>query len=163
MKIGVLADTHSKPVPKEVLAAFKDVDFIIHAGDLCAQEDLNALKKIKEVKAVFGNMDDMNLRGKLPEKEIIRVEGVAIGLCHGEGPAKRVLDFVRANFAKDKVQVVIFGHSHQPCEELIDGILYFNPGSPNDTITAPYCSYGILEITAGKIKHKIVKVGDPNG
>lgn len=163
MKIGVIADTHSKPIPKEILKAFISVDLIIHAGDCCTQEDLDVLEKIKGVKAVLGNMDDFHLRRKLPEKDILTLEGVRIGVCHGEGPSQKVLDFVKENFAKDNVQIAIFGHSHQPCELLIDGVLYFNPGSPNDTITAPYCSYGMLEIDKGNIKHKIIKVKADHG
>ena len=53
---------------------------------------------------------------------------------------------------------VIFGHSHQPFNETIDHVLYFNPGSPNDIISAPYCSYGILEVTDKKIVAKLIKV-----
>jgi putative phosphoesterase len=56
------------------------------------------------------------------------------------------------------VDVVIFGHSHWPVNETINNVLYFNPGSPNDVVRAPYCSYGIINIDAGKISAKIVKV-----
>jgi putative phosphoesterase len=158
MKIGVIADTHSLDIPKEVLEAFQGVDLIIHAGDFCSLEDAQALSKIKELKAVHGNMDDGPVCKKFPARQIIECDGVKIGLTHGQGAPAQVPDFVRKEFGKDKVNVVIFGHSHQPMNETIDGVLYFNPGSPNDAIHAPYNSYGILEIKGGVVKAKIVKI-----
>ena len=53
--------------------------------------------------------------------------------------------------------MLVFGHSHQPMNEIKDGILHFNPGSPTDKIFAPFNSYGILEIN-DKINGKIIKI-----
>jgi putative phosphoesterase len=158
MKIGVVSDTHSHLVPAQLLDDFKDADLIIHAGDFCSVNDLKLFKKICEVRAVFGNMDGLELRQILPEEDIFEVDGVTVGLYHGYGSPERVLDFVRIKFKKNKVDMVIFGHSHQPVNETINSVLYFNPGSPNDVVRAPYCSYGIINIDAGKISAKIVKV-----
>ena len=158
MNIGVISDTHSNPIPKQVLEAFKKVDFIIHAGDFCDKETLEILKNIKEVKCVWGNMDPAEFRKIFPAKQLIRCGKFTIGLYHGEGPGTKVLERVKQEFKKDKVDVVVFGHSHQPLNEKIDGVLYFNPGSPNDTISAPCCSYGILEVTEKGITGKITKL-----
>jgi len=158
MKIGVIADTHSLEIPREVREAFKGVDLIIHAGDFCSLEDVEVLKKIKELKAVHGNMDDPEVRMKFPPRQVIDCEGVKIGLTHGRGSSFQVLDFVRKEFENDKLDAVIFGHSHEPLNETIGGVLYFNPGSPNDKVHAPYNSYGILEIKDGKIKAKIARL-----
>lgn len=161
MKIGVVSDTHSLPLPAELLSALQKVDIILHPGDFCTEADLARFTKIKDVKAVYGNMDDASLRKKLPEKQIFTLEGVRIGMFHGEGPAKRVPEFVQERFKKDQVDLVVFGHSHQPLQETIKGVLYFNPGSPNDRVHAPYCSYGIIEIQDGKIlKSEIIKLKD---
>jgi putative phosphoesterase len=158
MNIGIISDTHSNPIPKQVLEAFKKVDFIIHAGDFCDEETLKILKNIKEVKGVWGNMDPAEIRKIFPAKQLIRCGQCTIGLYHGEGPGTKVLERVKQEFKKDKVDAVIFGHSHQPLNEKIDGVLYFNPGSPNDTISAPCCSYGILEVTEKSITGKIIKL-----
>ncbi|HLF18166.1 MAG TPA: metallophosphoesterase family protein [Candidatus Omnitrophota bacterium] len=158
MKIGVIADTHSLDIPKEVLEAFKGVDLIIHAGDFCSLKDAEVLKKIKELKAVHGNMDDHEVRKEFPIRQVIDCAGVKIGLAHGHGASSHALAFVRKEFEKDKVDAVIFGHSHQPMNETIDGVLYFNPGSPNDKVHAPYNSYGLLEIKDGNVKAKIIKL-----
>ncbi len=158
MKIGVLSDTHSNPVPPQVLEAFKKVDSIIHAGDFCDVSVLKMLQGIKDVKAVFGNMDPAPIRKLFPAKEIIACGKFKIGIYHGEGPAAKILERVKEEFKKDKVDAVVFGHSHQPFNEKIGNVLYFNPGSPNDTIGAPYCSYGILMVTEKGIEGKIIKL-----
>ena len=160
MKIGVVSDTHSRPIPQQVFDTFKNVDFIIHAGDFCSLEDLKKFQEIKTVKAVHGNMDENNLCALLPERDIVAWENFKIGLYHGRGPAHQILDSVQEEFKNDHVDAVIFGHSHQPFNEELNGVLYFNPGSPNDRIFAPYCSYGILEIKGEKLVGKIVKVKD---
>lgn len=158
MKIGVVADTHSQPVPKQLLKDFQNVDLIVHAGDFCTQDDLKVFQKIGEVKAVYGNMDDRGIRGELPEQLIFPFKGFQIGVYHGVGPQKRVPEFVQEKFKGEKVDAVIFGHSHNPFNEVIEGVLYFNPGSPTDSISAPYLSYGIIEVKAGKLQGKIKRI-----
>jgi putative phosphoesterase len=158
MKIGVVSDTHSHDIPSQVIQDLKTVDLIIHAGDFCDESDMRQFSRLGNLKAVHGNMDSEDLRKKLPRKQIFQCEDVAIGLFHGEGPPKRLLEVVKREFAGDTVDMIIFGHSHQPMNETIDGILFFNPGSPNDICTAPCCSYGMIEINKRRIKAKIIKV-----
>ncbi|MBU1888025.1 MAG: metallophosphoesterase family protein, partial [Candidatus Omnitrophica bacterium] len=57
-----------------------------------------------------------------------------------------------------KPDIIIFGHSHVPMNEYIDGVLFFNPGSATDTVFAPYRSYGIIEIENGEVKAEIHKL-----
>ena len=158
MNIGVVSDTHSLEVPRAVLAAFRKVDFIIHAGDFCDLAALKTFQNVKDVKAVYGNMDGPEIRKIFPARQMIPCGKFTVGLYHGEGPGAKVLERVQKEFKKDKIDAVIFGHSHHPLNEVIDGVLYFNPGSPNDTISAPYCSYGILEVTEKGILGRIVKL-----
>ena len=160
MKIGVVSDTHSLDLPRQMLEDFKNVDFIIHAGDFCSVADLQKFLKIKEVKAVYGNMDESQLRQRLPRRQIILCGAFSIGVFHGEGSPRNILETVKAEFKNDPVNAVIFGHSHQPFNEEIDGVLYFNPGSPNDAIRAPYRSYGLLFVSQEKITGQIIKVKD---
>ncbi len=158
MKIGVISDTHSHDVSQQLLDDFKSVDLIVHAGDFCSREDLENFKKVKNVRAVYGNMDGHELRQILPERDIFQADGMTIGLWHGRGAAEKTLNLVKEEFEKDKVDVVIFGHSHQPTNEVIDNVLYFNPGSPTDIVRSPYPSYGILEIDDGKVSGKIIRI-----
>lgn len=157
-KIGVVSDTHSLELPAQMLKDFKNVDMIIHAGDFSEIGDVNVFRKMKTFHAVHGNQDDGEVRGQFPRKQIIQCGDVAIGLFHGEGPRKQVLNVVKDEFKKDNVNMVIFGHTHEAFHEVIDGVLYFNPGSPNDTLFAPFCSYGLIEIAGAAINANIIKV-----
>ena len=163
MKIGVVSDTHGRPLPSQMLKDFRDVDLIIHAGDICDWSHYEQLAALQEIKAVYGNMDGAEIRGRLPARQLFSCGGTTIGVYHGEGAPRQLLDKVRASFAADHPAVVVFGHSHEPFNERIDGTLYFNPGSPNDTVCAPYCSYGLLTVAPDKVSGKIIKVKGCDG
>lgn len=158
MKIVVLSDTHSYSLPRMLIDEIKKADMVIHAGDFTDVSVLDALRKDKEVRAVYGNMDGMDLRRQLPQSQVFRCADVAVGLFHGEGASAGLLERVQKRFSGEDVQVVIFGHTHEPMNETINGVLYFNPGSPTDNYRAPYCSFGILEITGRNIKSRIVRI-----
>ncbi len=162
MKIGVISDTHisvkTDSVPEPILEAFKSVDMVIHVGDLVDLAVLKQLKKVcPDVRAVFGNMDGQEIKDKLPEKEIIKIGKFKLGVMHGWGAPANLIGVLTEAFKKDKVNVIIFGHSHTPYNENKDGILFFNPGSPTDKVYAPYNSYGLIEIN-GEIKAKIIRI-----
>ena len=162
MKIGVIADTHiseaSGKLPEKVLLAFKDVDLIIHAGDLVDLRVLDILRRVsKEVKAVYGNMDPRPVREKLPAKQVISIGKHRVGVMHGYGNPRMLLDALTKEFKGDKVSLVIFGHSHEPMNLKKGDCLYFNPGSPTDKVFAPYNSFGIIEIN-DKIEARIIKI-----
>ena len=158
MRIGVISDTHIKnkneALPKVICEEFKNVDMILHAGDLVKISVLDELKKFAEVKAVVGNMDYPEVVSSLPKKELIKIGKFKIGLIHGYGPPEGLIERIRKEF-DGQIDAIIFGHSHRPVNELIDNILFFNPGSPTDKIFAPYNSFGIIEIN-NKIKAKII-------
>jgi putative phosphoesterase len=143
MKIGVISDTHATSlaeVPDRILHAMAGVDLIIHAGDFVARDVLDGLKQLGEVKAVQGNMDSEELKRLLPEKEILEVEGRRIGIIHGWGSPYGIDNRVGGMF--DNVDIIIYGHSHHPQNEVKNGVLFFNPGIAKN-------SFGILTIGQG--------------
>ena len=165
MKLGVLSDTHLS-APSGIAGAmkhkirntrtledlraivaehFSDVERILHAGDFVEEGVMEMLQEFAPLEAVRGNMDGYQLQNALPSHRVIELEGFTIGLVHGDGSPQGIVERVRQHF--DKVDAIVFGHSHQPLNERRDGILYFNPGSPTDRIFAPYNSIGILELT----------------
>jgi putative phosphoesterase len=162
MKIAVLSDTHipynAPSLSQAVSDALKGADMIIHAGDLADMQFLNKLKQLcPVVKAVRGNMDSEELKKILPEKEILKISGFKLGLIHGWGAPKALVEAVGGAFKDDEVDMIIFGHSHSPMNEERDGIIYFNPGSPTDTVYAPYNSYGWLDV-GETISARIIKI-----
>ena len=163
MKIGIIADTHipvsATKIPSKIIECFKDCDLIIHAGDLVEMSVISDLEKIAETKAVYGNMDGPEVRNRLPEKILFEAGGKKIGVYHGKGPASRVVQTAKEAF-DEKPDIVIFGHSHSPYNEKIDGTLYFNPGSSTDKIFSPYRSFGIIELDGDDISAQIIRLED---
>lgn len=162
MKIVVLSDTHlsgkNNELPAGLLEQLKSADMLIHAGDIVECAFLEKLKTLcPQVVAVYGNMDTAQTKKLLAEKEIICVNKFKVGIAHGAGAPDKLIDFLTDAFKNDRVDLIVFGHSHKPFNKKIAGILFFNPGSPTDTVFAPYNSYGIIEIT-DSISAKIVRI-----
>lgn len=162
MIIGVTADTHiptrAKGLPEKLVEQFKKVDLILHAGDFVQKDVLEIFKAMARVEAVYGNMDEPALKRRLPDKKIVEIEGIKIGLVHGYNIPWDFVSKVPRNFGKEKLDCLVFGHTHIPRNERIGGILYFNPGSPTDTIFSTSNTFGILEVEGGYIKGKIIKI-----
>ena len=150
MKIGVIADTHAKTlneIPSPVLRALVEVDLIVHAGDFTERAVLEGLRTLGEVKAVCGNMDSGELKGILPQKEIFIANGRSIGLIHGTGGPRGIVNRIRDIFSD--MDIIIYGHSHEAKNQSIRGSLLFNPGRARD-------SFGLLEIS-DEIKATIIR------
>lgn len=162
MKIAVISDTHipdrADSIPKKVMEVLRNVDMIIHAGDLVDPSVLEELKSVcNNVRAVCGNMDPPELKNKLPDKDIVVIGKYRLGLMHGYGAPSKLTELLQNVFKDDNVNIIIFGHSHFSVNEKIGGILFFNPGSLTDKVFSPFNSYGIIEIN-DKIEAKIIKI-----
>lgn len=159
--IGVVSDTHipsrGKAIPDIVLKEFRSVDMIIHAGDLLKDYVVYELEELAPVHAVAGNNDDLFIQDKLGKKKIIDIGGVKIGITHGHiGYGGNALKNAINIFKNDSVNCVVFGHSHIPYNEEIDGVLFFNPGSPTDKRRQPHYSYGIIKIKDKRVSGQII-------
>lgn len=99
----------------EALAALQGVDAILHAGDIGGDHVIDALRAIAPVTFVLGNNDNAD------GYEVVRV---TIG-------NQRILltHIFRPELIKEGVDIIVFGHSHQPRNEVVDGVLLFNPAS----------------------------------
>ena len=164
IRIGVISDTHipkqAEELPQELLDELAKFDFIIHAGDFEDVKTLKSLQKVNHLIAVSGNMDPKEVKDKLKQKEIVNADHHKIGVIHGWGDPHKIARTVLQEFKNDGVQCVVFGHSHQVFNEVIDGVLMFNPGSPTDTIYAHFKSYGILETYPDGVRGEIVTIED---
>ena len=153
LRIGVLSDTHiphaARRMPSALLRGLAGVDMILHAGDLACMGVIEALNRIAPTFAVFGNMDPPEVRAELPRTRVVEAGGRRIGLVHGSGAPSGLADRVEAAFCKGgdaTVNIVVFGHSHDPCEDWRGDVLRFNPGSPTDRRFTRFRSYGILTL-----------------
>ena len=151
MRIGVISDTQVpsfEEIPDRILITLADVDLIIHAGDFVTLDVLDGLKRLGEVKAVRGNMDSGEIKRILPEKELLLIEGKRIGIALGSGSPYGIEDRVSRLF--EDVDVIIYGHSHQPENEIKKGILFFNPGQARN-------SFGVLTV-GNDIEGEIIRL-----
>jgi len=123
-KIGVISDTHNYLDPK-VLTIFEGVEHILHAGDIGMPAIILQLENIAPVTAVIGNTDDPGLHYR--QTEIVEIAGRKFLLHHIVNPRSLEED-LRRRISRERPNVVVFGHTHKPFCETIDGILYFNPG-----------------------------------
>jgi uncharacterized protein len=124
MKIGVVSDTHGFFDPK-LAALLAGVEHILHGGDVGTPAVLNELENIAPTTAVLGNVD---IGLPLKETEFITLGTRRFLLHHIVNP--QMLDGSLAQrIQRDKPDVVVFGHTHKPFCEWINGVLFLNPGS----------------------------------
>src|SRR6478735_5176262 len=150
MIIGVISDTHELLRP-EAVELLRGSERIIHAGDIGAPEIVGDLEKIAPVTAIRGNVDTETWARKFAETEVVELAGLYLYVIHDANALD--LNPKAAGFA-----AVISGHSHQPNQEIKDGVLYFNPGSAGPRRFKLPFSVCRLEITGGKLHAEILPV-----
>ncbi len=173
--LGIITDTHIpqriEALPPRVFEVFRGTDRILHAGDINSRRVLDQLAKIAPVDAVAGNAD--LFRHGLPLTSVIEVAGRRIGLVHGHGGwlrylrskvrdrfgynEERYLKIVHGTF--ERVDVIVFGHTHRFYQEVRSGTLLFNPGPvAPDFYNTPGPQVGLLHVTARTITTEIAAV-----
>ncbi len=163
MLIGVISDTHiperASMIPEIIFDLFKDVDMILHAGDLVSYDILDELQKIATTECSQGNMD--RAYGlKLPKSVSFNIEGIKLGLHHGEVYPRGDTQQLKYIAMEMGVEVLITGHTHWPFIKEVGDVLLLNPGSPTvPRLSDP--SVMLLEIENKKIDAEIIKIGDP--
>jgi len=146
--IGVISDTHGLLRP-QAIAALKGSILIIHAGDVGSPDILDALRQIAPVFAVRGNVDKGSWARRLPETEVVQVDGVSLYILH-------ILDGLDLDPPTAGFHAVISGHTHRPKMETNDGVLYFNPGSAGPRRFDLSVSVGRLALADGKLRSEIM-------
>lgn len=130
MNICLLSDTHSYLDPA-VLHWAEKCDEIWHAGDIGSLELAHRLAEVKPLRAVFGNIDDREIRLEYPEDQLFECEGASVFMTHIGGYPGRYAKGIRARLTKLRPSLFICGHSHilriQKDEKL--GVFHLNPGA----------------------------------
>lgn len=147
MRLGIISDTHGLLRP-EVFEVFKDVDHILHAGDLGPLDLLIELEAIAPVTAVYGNTDDGEVHARLPAVARIELDGFRIVVTHGHqfgSPTPELL-----NTAFPEAEILVFGHTHRPLLTIVDVVVTaINPGGAGPRRFDLPASVGILELEPG--------------
>jgi putative phosphoesterase len=166
MKVGLVGDTHLPRFGRRIPIALADglreerVELIVHVGDFTGPEVPALFEAIAPLEAVAGNNDPPVLTARFGHRKILDVAGTRLGVIHGDGRAGTTVTRSRAAFADDPVDVICFGHSHQPLCERRDSVWLVNPGSPTDKRRQPRYSSAILDVGGGRAEPRLVFFDD---
>jgi putative phosphoesterase len=161
LRVAVLADTHlrhdsgrRRDLPPAAWERIRSCDVILHAGDVLDYGTLRRLEDVAPTYAVLGN-NDTGLERQLPCTRQLDLAGVQVGMIHDSGPRARRDVRMRRRFPD--ADIVVFGHSHIPCDEIgIDGQILFNPGSATTRRAQPTRTMGGLVLAGGCILERCI-------
>jgi len=161
VNVLVLADTHipdhAPALPEALLPHLEWAELILHGGDATSTDVLTELEAHAPVHAVLGNIDGWDVRAAgVPEQLQLSLGGVEMAMVHDAGPRQGREARLRRRFPE--ATVIVFAHSHQPVNELLDGVLYLNPGSPTWKRRAAYPSVLRLVIGARGVDAALIRL-----
>ena len=130
IKILLLSDTHSF-IGDDILKYVKQADEVWHAGDIGDLKVTDAIKKLKPLRAVYGNIDNAEARLEFPEHLKFRCEGVKVWITHIGGYPGRYAPAVRNQIRIHTPDLFICGHSHilKVINDKKLKLLHMNPGA----------------------------------
>ena len=162
-RVAVISDTHvrrgrPRALPPAAWDQIAAADLILHCGDVVDDSLLADLRHHAPLSTVLGN-NDHALIGILPERRVVEVEGLRIGMVHD--PGRREGREARMKSRFHDADIVVFGHTHDPFDGPgLDGQWLMNPGSPTERRRSPVHTMGRLVIDgATLVEHAIVPLG----
>lgn len=140
MKILLVSDSHGNNEALEHLVKmYPDMDLYLHLGD--SESDPEMLYPFVTVR---GNCDYFS---SADDKFMIHTEVGYLFATHK--PQVFPKNFLEEN----NIKIVCFGHTHKRKFEIIDNIVYINPGSISYSRDGHDLSYATLEIENNSVKH----------
>jgi putative phosphoesterase len=129
-KILLLSDTHSH-IDDAILKYVKQADEVWHAGDIGDLNVTDTIKKIKPLRAVYGNIDDAEARLEFPLHNRFMCEGVSVWITHIGGYPGKYNPAIKAEMTANPPQLFICGHSHilKVMFDKKHNLLHMNPGA----------------------------------
>ena len=160
-KIAIISDTHCstwEEVHPDIRKAVEVSDIAVHCGDIVRMPVVEGFLRSATIGyIVHGNSDPVDLRSQLPYKEVFEVEGVTIGAIHPAWGGPEFPPEELFNDFPEKPDVILFGHTHEPMNKSIKGVLFVNPGQGYKSFMED-CTMALLEVDKGKIEVNIVTV-----
>ena len=129
-KILLISDTHGY-IDEKIIKYASKVDEIWHAGDIGDISVSDKLKKIKPLKAVYGNIDDHSIRAEFPLHNRFICEKVDVWITHIGGYPKRYNPKILEELKSNPPDLFICGHSHilKVINDKELDLLHINPGA----------------------------------
>lgn len=128
--ICLISDTHGK-IESWVFKHFEDSDEIWHCGDLGSISIINSINKNFKFRAVYGNIDNAQIRRSFKKNLVFKVEDIKVLMTHIAGPVKKYNSETLKIVSNEKPQLLVCGHSHilKVIYDKNFKMLYMNPGS----------------------------------
>ena len=129
-KILLLSDTHSH-LDEAMLKYINQADEVWHAGDIGDIKVTDEIKKLKPLRAVYGNIDNALIRSEFPLHNRFFCEEIDVWITHIGGYPGRYTPSVRESLNNNPPKLFITGHSHilKVINDKKLGLLHMNPGA----------------------------------
>lgn len=129
-QIGIFSDTHSYFNPN-LFKFFDKCDELWHAGDWGDLKTFETTEKFKPLKTVWGNIDNQELRLRMPEVLIFNEQELKICMLHIGGYPKNYSPNFKQIVKNQQFDLMICGHSHilKVIKDPIHNLLHINPGA----------------------------------
>jgi putative phosphoesterase len=129
-KILLLSDTHGH-VDDHMMKYVKESDEVWHAGDIGTTQVTDTISSQKPLRAVFGNIDNHELRLSFPEELLFECEDINIYMTHIGGRPGRYAKGISKKIKSIKPKIFICGHSHilKIQYDKVNQLLFINPGA----------------------------------
>ncbi len=129
-KILLLSDTHGY-IDDAILKYVKQADEVWHAGDIGDVNVTDAIKELKPLRAVYGNIDNKDIRGEFPENNWFKCENVDVFMTHIGGYPPRYNMRTRDLIKENPPKIFICGHSHilKVMPDKRYNLIHMNPGA----------------------------------
>ncbi|MDT0651736.1 metallophosphoesterase family protein [Autumnicola edwardsiae] len=129
-KILLLSDTHNH-IDDRILHYAGEADEIWHAGDIGNVGVTDELKKINPVIAVYGNIDNAEVRKEFLLNQRFMCEDVDVWITHIGGYPKKYSPAIREEIKRNPPKLFICGHSHilKVMNDKDLRLLHMNPGA----------------------------------
>jgi len=109
--ILLLSDTHGF-IDNQILKYVKLADEVWHAGDIGDIKVTDAITNIKPLRAVYGNIDNIEIRSEFPLDNRFMIDGVDIWITHIGGYPNRYNARIKEEIQSNPPDIFISGHSH---------------------------------------------------
>jgi putative phosphoesterase len=129
-KILLLSDTHSH-MDDAILKYIALADEVWHAGDIGNLIVTDTIKKVKPLRAVYGNIDDDKARMEFPLHQRFLCEDVDVWITHIGGYPGKYNSVLRSEMQRNPPKLFICGHSHilKVQFDKTHQLLHMNPGA----------------------------------
>lgn len=157
----MLSDTHSY-IDNRILDYASQVDEVWHAGDIGDLKVTDELHKVAELRGVYGNIDNAEIRKEFPLNNRFEAEGVDVWMTHIGGYPGKYSPAVRKEIGENPPKLFISGHSHilkvMPDKKL--NLLHMNPGACGIYGFHQIRTMLRFEISSGRIENlEVIELG----